>query len=185
MTHTPTVAVDFDGVIHRYSKGWHDGTIYDEPMPGAIPALTSLLDKYCVFIHTSRDADTVAEWLDAQCDVPVIVDDGSYGPFWDQRWTLLVTNRKLGAIAYIDDRAIPFISWSQTLIRLAKATAHNHTAELSCGSVRAANDQAQGLCRIYSSDAPELERWKWADVINSLNGRAGDCLCGCGEDQPL
>ena len=27
------VAFDFDGVIHRYSKGWQDGSIYDEPFP--------------------------------------------------------------------------------------------------------------------------------------------------------
>ena len=27
-----TIAVDFDGVIHKYSKGWQGGEIYDEPV---------------------------------------------------------------------------------------------------------------------------------------------------------
>ena len=47
-----TVAVDFDGVIHKYSKGWHDGTCYDEPMEGAEDFLHDLMrnPNYSVFI---------------------------------------------------------------------------------------------------------------------------------------
>ena len=29
-----TIAVDFDGVIHNNSKGFHDGTVYGEPIDG-------------------------------------------------------------------------------------------------------------------------------------------------------
>jgi hypothetical protein len=52
---TKTVAVDFDGVIHTYDKGWQDGTIYGEFMPGAVESLTRLMQQYAVFIHTSPE----------------------------------------------------------------------------------------------------------------------------------
>ena len=35
-------AVDFDGVIHKYSKGWVGGAIYDKPMPGALEIMEEL-----------------------------------------------------------------------------------------------------------------------------------------------
>jgi hypothetical protein len=37
-----TGAFDFDGVIHRYGEGWHDGTVYDDPVEGAREALMRL-----------------------------------------------------------------------------------------------------------------------------------------------
>ena len=43
-----TICVDFDGVIHAYSKGFHDGTIYDPPTPGTSLALQKLHDEYKV-----------------------------------------------------------------------------------------------------------------------------------------
>lgn len=111
-----TVAVDFDGVVHRYSRGWHDGTIYDEPMPGAIEALRALMAVEPVFIFTARDIGQVASWL---LERGISVRVGHDGPFWNDCGRVLVTNRKLAARAYLDDRAVLFTSWPQALKDLA------------------------------------------------------------------
>ena len=37
------ISVDFDGVIHKCSKGYHDGTIYDDPVEGVKEALKKLI----------------------------------------------------------------------------------------------------------------------------------------------
>jgi hypothetical protein len=50
-----TIAVDFDGVLHGYSKKWHEGTIYDEPVPGAAAAMQALLDAgYEISVYSTR-----------------------------------------------------------------------------------------------------------------------------------
>lgn len=116
-----TIAVDFDGVVHAYSKGWQDGTIYDPPLPRSLEALATLMETYAVFIHTSRDATTVAAWL-AERGFDTLVDvEGPKHPkreFWNDQGTLLVTDRKLPAIVYIDDRGVRFQSWKQVLAEL-------------------------------------------------------------------
>ena len=96
-----TVAVDFDGVIHAYGKGWLDGTIYDKPVPGAFSALSMLMDRYAVFIHTTRRACEVADWISERANLMTCWEpDGHPGcEFWNERGTLLVTDRKLPAIA--------------------------------------------------------------------------------------
>lgn len=131
-----TVAVDFDGVIHAYSRGWQDGSIYDEPVPGAVDGLRQLMEQYAVFIHTTRDADQVMPWLerlgfdvtmDERCGSCHAVESHHECPdcegwglltFWNERGQLLVTKRKLPAVAYIDDRGIRFTSWEQSLVDL-------------------------------------------------------------------
>lgn len=50
----PIVCVDFDGVIHGYSRGWQDGSIYDPPVPGCGAALLRLTCHYTVAIFSSR-----------------------------------------------------------------------------------------------------------------------------------
>lgn len=110
-----TIAVDFDGVVHGYTKGWMNGAIYDPPVPGALKALRDLMVQHAVFIFTSRDPDQVRAWLE-QYLFKTATDDGQ--TFWNRHGVLLVTNRKLPAFTYIDDRAIRFIDWEQALAEL-------------------------------------------------------------------
>jgi len=55
----PVIAIDFDGVIHKYSKGWADGSIYDEPVEGCKEALEKLRETYYVIIFSTRNYDRV------------------------------------------------------------------------------------------------------------------------------
>ena len=97
-----TIAIDFDGVLHAYSQGWQDGSIYDPPVPGAVEAVTKLQDAgYHIVVFSTR-ADTptgqadISGWLHEQ------------GFRWEE---ITVTDRKLPAIAYIDDRGVRFTNW--------------------------------------------------------------------------
>ena len=112
-----TVAVDLDGVIHRYSRGWDDGTIYDEPVEGAFDALRTLMERHAVFIFTTREAESVASWMKERGGFAVTTRVP--GQFWNRRGVLLITDRKLPAIAYVDDRAVPFHDWQQALADIA------------------------------------------------------------------
>lgn len=108
-----TIAIDFDGVIHKYSKGWHDGTCYDEPCEGAAEALTYLLDNYTVFILSTREPTQIEAWFHDKLPnfLTEIIPLDSVIQFWDKP-TLGITQRKLPAIAYIDDRALRFSNWT-------------------------------------------------------------------------
>lgn len=119
-----TVGIDFDGPIHAYSEGWQDGSIYDDPTPGGFEAIGELQEAgAAVFVFTSRPAlRPVADWIAERSELLVQIDPVT-SPldqplFWDKTDVVLVTNRKLPAIAYIDDRAIRFSSqtgWPQVI----------------------------------------------------------------------
>lgn len=113
-TPMSTIGIDFDGVIHRYSKGWQDGSIYDGPVEGAIQAVHYLMADHAVFVFTTRNVSQAAQWLNEH-GINATASATPAGPFWNTRGQVLVTNRKMAAAVYIDDRAIRFTSWPQTL----------------------------------------------------------------------
>lgn len=115
-----TIAVDFDGVIHSYEKGWQDGSIYGVANVEVIKWMhEKMRNGYAVYIHTSRNPWQVSRWMKKQypwfgpmaedcCGgTPVMVV-----PFWKKFWNrddfLGVSRRKLPAIIYIDDRGFKF-----------------------------------------------------------------------------
>lgn len=110
----PLIALDFDGVIHQYSKGWQDGSIYDPVVPGFLQWAFKARDHFRLVIYSSRSKDpngiaAMTAWLDEQER--------------NERWYILIkeffvpvgvsywfefAHEKPAAFLTIDDRAIQF-----------------------------------------------------------------------------
>tara|TARA_R110002020_G_C16255781_1_gene770125 strand:+ start:122 stop:532 length:411 start_codon:yes stop_codon:yes gene_type:complete len=90
-----TIAIDFDGVIHKYSKGFQGlYNAYDPPMDGVEDALKKLKnDGYRLIIVSSRPVEPIIKWL-KKYNLNTYFDD--------------VSNIKHPAKYYIDDHAIRF-----------------------------------------------------------------------------
>ena len=112
------IGIDFDGVIHKCSKGYYDGTIYDDPVEGAYEALELLSENHTIIINTCKakpdrglvngktGTQLVWEWLD------------KHGM---SKFVSKVTSEKPRAKFYIDDKAISFDNWSDTLSQVYPA----------------------------------------------------------------
>ena len=114
---TKTIAVDFNGVIHKYSKGWQDGKIYDPILPGAIDGLkTLMMDGYSVYILAVGPPALIATHmnsLELGIKFEVIPDRVV---FWEKPFTVGVTDKKIPFFVMIDDRAIRFTGdWIKTI----------------------------------------------------------------------
>lgn len=104
--YRPTIAVDFDGVIHKYSNGWQDGEIYDDPIEGAFEKMLRLyLDGFNIVISTARtEIDSVKTWWNKWYHIKFPNSE---------MFPVEITNKKPIAIAYIDDRGIKFTNWDE------------------------------------------------------------------------
>jgi histidinol phosphatase-like enzyme len=101
------IAIDFDGVIHKYSNGWKDGTCYDEPIENAIESLVTLYDNgFKVIIYSTRGRIQILDYITKH-----------FNRLFPQREMIdiEITNIKPMAIAYIDDRGIRFTNWKDML----------------------------------------------------------------------
>ena len=107
------IAIDFDGVIHDCSKGYHDGTVYGDPLPGALKALKTLKQKgfnLIIFSCKSRSdrpsvkgktgTEMVWDWLEKH-NMKEFIND--------------VVVEKPRAICFIDDKGVRFNNWDQCL----------------------------------------------------------------------
>lgn len=106
------LGIDFDGVIHDDCLGFHDGTIYGQPIEGALNAIKFLSKSFNIIIFTAKakkdrplindktGTQLVSDWLEKH-DVLKYVSD--------------VTAEKPRALLYIDDKGFRFKEWSDTL----------------------------------------------------------------------
>jgi len=106
------IAIDFDGVIHKNSKGFFDGTVYDKPIQGTKEALEQLSKKYEIVIFTCKvkpdrplinlksGKQLIEEWLSQHNLLQYIHE---------------ITCEKPRASFYIDDKGYRFSNWVTTL----------------------------------------------------------------------
>ena len=106
------IGIDFDGVIHKCSKGYYDGTIYDDPIEGSYEALERLSKSYTIIVNTCKakpdrglvngktGTQLVWEWLEKHNMA---------------KFVSKVTSEKPRARFYIDDKAVRFLDWVDTI----------------------------------------------------------------------
>tara|TARA_B100000902_G_C27202351_1_gene859760 strand:+ start:216 stop:1196 length:981 start_codon:yes stop_codon:yes gene_type:complete len=106
------IGVDFDGVIHKNSKGYYDGTVYDDPIEGTKEALQKLSEKYTVIVYSAK----------ARKDRGLVNGKSGVQLIWEwlkkhnlSQYISKVTSIKPRAVAYIDDKGIKFDNWNNVL----------------------------------------------------------------------
>lgn len=109
------IAVDFDNVLYDYDGKWRGGELPLPPVPGAPEAMQSLAaagHKLIVFSTRGwlrKHRERMAAWLDAH-----------HIPYDD------IARTKPNADVYIDDKALRFGTWGETLYLLGESRPPAH-----------------------------------------------------------
>jgi hypothetical protein len=111
------IAIDFDGVIHNFDKGYYDGTCYGTPLPGALEALQMLSKKYNIIIFTAK-AKPSRPLVNGKTGTQLVID-------WLENYNVMkyiteVTAEKPRSQIYIDDKGYKFENWNHTMEYLKK-----------------------------------------------------------------
>ena len=106
------IAIDFDGVVHTFDKGYHDGTCYGSPIDGSLGAIKELSKKYNIIIFTAK-AKASRPLVNDKTGTELVHD-------WLKKHDVLkyvseITAEKPRAFLYIDDKGYRFENWSDTM----------------------------------------------------------------------
>lgn len=100
--------IDFDGVISKYTNGWNNGILVDDPMDGVKEAIDHFKGLgFEIIIFTTRaskshNVNPTSEQLIQDLQKWLKEHEIQYDA---------ITADKLPALAYIDDKAIRFTNW--------------------------------------------------------------------------
>ena len=106
-----TIAFDFDGVIHKYRKGWQNGEIYDDINRDILHLIKDLLDEgHIVFILSSRSRFKIKRFFKHHKSIiPFEFETFSvFKKFWTKKGVCGICNHKAVFDVIIDDRALNF-----------------------------------------------------------------------------
>lgn len=115
----PTLCIDFDGVIHRYSNGWQNGVIYDEITDGFLDWAAEAQKYFNLVVYSSRSSDPrlladMRNWLLGKCTTYMLEHPDVLELDFE------FSAEKPAAFITIDDRAIRFDGdWSAPELSVA------------------------------------------------------------------
>ena len=106
-----TICIDFDGVIHDYSKGWQGVDVFDRPVNGAKEGTAALKEKgWTIIIYTTRnDTPALRAWLEENSISYDYINVNPNQPEGSDKGKLI-------ANVYLDDRGILFDgNWEEAI----------------------------------------------------------------------
>lgn len=104
----PIICLDFDGVIHKYSRGWNGGVIYDVMTPGFAQWAMQARKHFSLCVYSSRSKqesgrEAMRTWLYER-----LLEQLEHADANDLFGDLTFCDTKPPAFITIDDRAIQF-----------------------------------------------------------------------------